>query len=214
LDRPALNPFEVDVRDTLSRRGLNLVAQYGSSGFWIDFAVSHPTQPGRYILALECDGATYHSSESARDRDRLRQEQLERLGWRFHRIWSSEWFYAKDTAVDKVLAAYQRALDDPTDGRPASRPPREPKSQPAETSSGSTAASSRTTPRPPVPRGLSIGRYTPSQLMRIVRWIESDDGLRTEDELVAETMAELGFTRRGSKIVERITTTVRYVRAT
>jgi hypothetical protein len=50
--------------------------------------------------------------------------------------------------------------------------------------------------------------------MRIVRWIESDDGLRTEDELVAETMAELGFTRRGSKIVERITTTVRYVRAT
>ena len=78
-EKPALNPFEVDVRDTLSRHGLKLVAQYGSSGYWIDYAVAHPTQPGRFILAIECDGATYHSSESARDRDRLRQEQGRRL---------------------------------------------------------------------------------------------------------------------------------------
>ena len=70
------------------------------SGYWIDYAVRHPTQPGRYVLAIECDGATYHSSESARDRDRLRQEQLERLGWRFHRIWSSDWFYNKESAVE------------------------------------------------------------------------------------------------------------------
>jgi len=76
VDKPALNPFEVDVRDTLVRQGLKLVAQYGTSGYWIDDVVAHPTQPGRYVLALECDGATYHSSESARDRDRLRQEQL------------------------------------------------------------------------------------------------------------------------------------------
>ena len=61
-DKPALNPFEVDVRDTLLRHGLKLTAQYGTSGYWIDFAVQHPTQPGHYILAIECDGATYHSS--------------------------------------------------------------------------------------------------------------------------------------------------------
>jgi very-short-patch-repair endonuclease len=89
LDKPALNPFEVDVRDTLARHGLKLTPQYGTSGYWIDFAVQHPAQPGRFVLAIECDGATYHSSQSARDRDRLRQEQLERQGWRFHRIWST-----------------------------------------------------------------------------------------------------------------------------
>lgn len=67
-DKPALNPFEADVRDTLTRSGLSLTPQYGASGCWIDFAVRHPLQPGRYVLALECDGATYHSSESARGR--------------------------------------------------------------------------------------------------------------------------------------------------
>src|SRR5262249_26066425 len=57
-DKPALNPFEVDVRDALLRRGLKLAPQYGTSGYWIDFAVQHPDQPGHYILAIECDGAT------------------------------------------------------------------------------------------------------------------------------------------------------------
>ena len=116
LDKPALNPFEVDVRDTLLRHGLKLTAQYGTSGYWIDFAVQHPAQPGRYVLAIECDGATYHSSHSARDRDRLRQEQLERQGWRFHRIWSTEWFHDKDACTEKAIAAYHDALRDADDG--------------------------------------------------------------------------------------------------
>jgi very-short-patch-repair endonuclease len=117
--KPALNPFEVDVRDTLSRHGLKLIAQYGSSGYWIDFAVAHPTQPGRHVLAIECDGATYHSSQSARDRDRLRQEQLERVGWRFHRIWSSDWFYNRDKCVvEKVIEAYRAAVESADRDRP------------------------------------------------------------------------------------------------
>ena len=121
-DKPALNPFEVDVRDTLLRHGLKLTPQYGTSGYWIDFAVQHPSQPGRYILAIECDGATYHSSQSARDRDRLRQEQLERQGWRFHRIWSTEWFQDKDTCAEKTIAAYQDAVRDADDTNQPRRP--------------------------------------------------------------------------------------------
>ena len=121
LDKPALNPFEVDVRDTLLRHGLKLTAQYGTSGYWIDFAVQHPLQPGRYVLAIECDGATYHSSHSARDRDRLRQEQLERQGWRFHRIWSTEWFHDKDACAEKAIAAYHDAVRAADNG---DRPPR------------------------------------------------------------------------------------------
>ncbi len=59
------------------------------------------------MLAIECDGATYHSSPTARDRDRLRQEQLERLGWRFHRIWSTDWFADPDAEVARVKGTYE-----------------------------------------------------------------------------------------------------------
>jgi very-short-patch-repair endonuclease len=120
-DKPALNPFEIDVRDTLLRHGLKLTPQYGTSGYWIDFAVQHPLQPGRFVLAIDCDGATYHSSRSARDRDRLRQEQLERQGWRFHRIWSTEWFHDKQACADKAVAAYHEAVRAADNGNPASR---------------------------------------------------------------------------------------------
>ncbi len=62
------------------------------------------------VLAIECDGASYHSSETARDRDRLRQEQLERLGWTFHRIWSQDWFRDKQRETDRAVAAYTMAV--------------------------------------------------------------------------------------------------------
>ena len=81
-----------------------------SSGYRIDFAAKHPTQPGRMVLAIECDGATYHSSATARDRDRLRQEHLERLGWRFHRIWSQDWFSDKQSEIDRAKRAYETAV--------------------------------------------------------------------------------------------------------
>ncbi len=200
LDKPALNPFETDVRDTLTRAGLKLVAQYGSSGCWIDYAVAHPLYQGRFVLAIECDGATYHSSESARDRDRLRQEQLERLGWRFHRIWSSDWYYNKDNPVARVLEAYERAVkaaDGETDAPPAPPPPNyEPIPSPA--------APARHEPRPRALRRNSIDDYTRSELVALVRWIESDDIVRTRDELLAATIQELGFQRRGSKIVAAV----------
>src|SRR6202008_1756311 len=97
----------------LTRAGIPLAAQYGASGYRIDFAAKHPTQPGRMVLAIECDGAAYHSSVSARDRDRLRQEHLERLGWRFHRIWSQDWFSDKQSEIDRAKHAYEAAVQAP-----------------------------------------------------------------------------------------------------
>ncbi|HYT26121.1 MAG TPA: AAA domain-containing protein, partial [Actinomycetota bacterium] len=78
---PAPDPFEIDVRDRLEAAGIPLAAKHGCSGYRIDFAARHPTRPGRFVLAIECDGASYHASPTARDRDRLRQDHLERLGW-------------------------------------------------------------------------------------------------------------------------------------
>ena len=84
--------FEVSLAEALSQRGYKCLPQVGVAGFYIDLAVIDPNNPARFLLGIECDGATYHSSKSARDRDRLRQEVLERLGWDIHRIWSTDWF--------------------------------------------------------------------------------------------------------------------------
>jgi very-short-patch-repair endonuclease len=223
-DKPALNPFEVDVRDTLLRRGLKLTAQYGSSGYWIDFAVQHPVQPGRYVLAIECDGATYHSSPSARDRDRLRQEQLERQGWRFHRIWSTEWFHDKDACAEDAVAAYNEAVRAADNGEPGGRPG----SQAATTlhsGQGESTAGLRTAyqgalsritpapgqrqgPRPQITAGLNIDAYSDTELVRLAHWIRTDDLLRTEDELLQEMMRELGFQRRGKNVVAKLTAAI------
>ncbi|MEZ5896740.1 MAG: DUF4011 domain-containing protein [Parvularculaceae bacterium] len=84
--------FEDYVIDQLKAMGCEPVPQVGSAGYFIDIGVKHPKWPYGYILAVECDGASYHSCRSARDRDRLRQQVLQRLGWKFHRIWSTDWF--------------------------------------------------------------------------------------------------------------------------
>lgn len=88
------SPFEAAIVDLLERNGYETHPQLGVSGYSIDIGVYHPEKPGEFLAAIECDGATYHSSRSARDRDRIRQEILESLGWRnrIHRIWSTDWF--------------------------------------------------------------------------------------------------------------------------
>jgi hypothetical protein len=83
------SPFEEDVAEVIQSFGFLADPQVGSAGFRIDMGIRHPEKPGTYILAVECDGATYHSALWARERDRLRQDVLEHLGWRFHRIWST-----------------------------------------------------------------------------------------------------------------------------
>lgn len=84
--------FEIAVSNSLRDAGFETEPQVGVAGFYIDLAVIDPGKPGRYLMGIECDGATYHSAKSARDRDRLRQSVLERLGWKIHRIWSTDWF--------------------------------------------------------------------------------------------------------------------------
>ena len=76
----------------LSTHGYECEPQLGVAGYFLDLAVKNPSNPEEYLLAVECDGATYHSAKSSRDRDRLRQQILESLGWKVHRIWSTDWF--------------------------------------------------------------------------------------------------------------------------
>lgn len=99
------SPFEQQVYEALLAKGLMLKKQVGVSGYRIDLAVVDPQQAGHFLLGIECDGAAYHRSFTARDRDRLRQEVLESLGWRIHRIWSRDWFENPAQEVTKVLKA-------------------------------------------------------------------------------------------------------------
>jgi hypothetical protein len=115
MDQPTLTgelpdtPFEEDVAEVVRSLGYLADPQVGSAGFRIDIGVRHPDQPGNYLLAIECDGATYHSALWARERDRLRQDVLEHLGWRFHRIWSTDWFYDRRTQIERLRAALEAA---------------------------------------------------------------------------------------------------------
>jgi hypothetical protein len=102
-------PFEADIAAEIRKLGYLVDHQVGSVGFLIDLGVRHPDRPGTFILAVECDGATYHSALWARERDRLRQEVLEHLGWKFHRIWSTDWFYRRAAELERLREALERA---------------------------------------------------------------------------------------------------------
>lgn len=195
------NEFELDIQEALSSEGIVLVPQLGCSTFRIDLAACHPTEPGRYVLAIECDGATYHSGYTARDRDRLRQQQLERLGWTFHRIWSTDWFLRRDEEIKRAVEAFHKAVaksdrrDQAAQDSSSAVPP------PPRPPEGEAATNGSRTPRTcPVPWRKSIDYYSNADLRTLLRWVKSDGKLRTNDELAQEIFKALPFARRGSKI--------------
>ncbi len=103
------SPFEEAVAAAIRGYGYDVDYQVGSDGFLIDLAVRDPSTEGSYVLAIECDGARYHSSYWARERDRMRQTLLEAKGWTFHRIWSTDWFNNPETETQKAIDAIRRA---------------------------------------------------------------------------------------------------------
>lgn len=103
LDAEPDSEFELDVQNALIDRGYIVDRQIGASGFRIDLAILNPKNNQEYLLGIECDGATYHSSYSARINDRLRQEILEGLGWKIYRVWSQHWISHKDAIVEDII---------------------------------------------------------------------------------------------------------------
>lgn len=104
------SPFEEAIYDFLQSKGYNVVTQVGCSGFRIDMAVKHPVERGKFAIGIECDGATYHSSRTARERDRLRQSILESMGWNIYRVWSTDWIKDPATEGAKLINAIEKAF--------------------------------------------------------------------------------------------------------
>lgn len=96
------SPFEKAVAAELSKKGWHVVSQIGVSAFRIDLGIVHPDAPGRFLAGVECDGATYHRSATARDRDKLREFVLRGLGWEIVRIWSTDWWIDAAGTAEKV----------------------------------------------------------------------------------------------------------------
>lgn len=126
------SPFEEDVANVLRDHGYTVVSQVGASSYRIDLGVVDPDNPGRFLLGIECDGAMYHSAKTARDRDKLREAALRKLGWRLHRIWSTDWWYHRESEIERLLTAVEHAR------QPVDDPPVEPK--PPEREDGTPSA--------------------------------------------------------------------------
>jgi very-short-patch-repair endonuclease len=206
--------FEEQVAAALQREGYDVRPQVGLAGFFIDLAVVDPKFPGRYVLGIECDGATYHSSRSTRDRDRLRQAVLEDHGWIIHRIWSTDWFNRRQEQLRKTVAAIEAAkaeLEARGDERsePASRAV---SIEIVSVDRGDAADISleRSIPKLSIPyqeatftvpcSNQQIHEMPTGTLAEIVRQVVSIEGPIHMDEIVARVRSLWGLQRAGNRI--------------
>jgi len=183
--------FEQAVADELVRRGLSVQRGVGLGGYTVDIAVLDPQRPGTYILGVECDGASYRSALTARDRDRLRRSVLEGLGWTLVRVWSAEWVRDREKQIRRIFAALEAAKN----------PQRKPPSVDVELE-----------PMAPVRRKLSkavefdsIENVPDPALNDAILASIVELGSMPMDDLVASVGKRLGFKRAGAKIRERVT---------
>ncbi len=212
------SPFESAVANMLRNKGWTVHNQVGCSGYRIDMAVVDPRAPGRYLLGVECDGASYHSGATARDRDRLRQHILEQLGWQLHRIWSTDWWFDAKSELEKLHARLEALLLEAEDSA-ADREAEEAEvleEAPAERVAGLAESSVATiennrelTEYVPVvvPGGKPDQFYEPAAIQVLkdsVQKVIGEEGPVLDSVLFKRVARAWGLERTGSKIVERI----------
>ena len=206
VDQPECDsPFEYEVEQALIAEGLTVRRQIGCCGFRIDLALIHPERPGRYVLGIECDGATYHGSKTARDRDRLRQEVLEGLQWKIVRVWSTDWVRDPRRQIQRIVSAYEDQLQQVEQGVAATAV--DPNlSQPTDSNEErpilKMPAAHREAP--------SLGYYSnidevPENVLRqaVVELLRRF-GQTNRDELLRAVARQLGFQRTGRRIQDRV----------
>ena len=199
--------FEQEVATALKQRGLVVRTQVGCSGYRIDLALVDPKNPGRFVLGIECDGATYHNSATARDRDRLRQEVLESLGWEIIRIWSTDWVRDPATQIDRAIAAFELSL-----AQSADSPTKPRRGKPMQSVSDMpTAKIVSNASITPVKPGVTYEKIedVPTEVIKdlIVTMLEQF-GSTNEDDLLIAVARKLNFQRTGVKIKAQITRSV------
>lgn len=215
------SPFEQEVLSALSARGVQLVPQVGVAGYRIDFGVTDSEVPGRFVCGIECDGVAYHSAESARDRDRLREEVLRGLGWELHRLWSTDWWHDRKRQTERLLSLIEasrqkakRAKASPPEGANAARaagtvtsdagipPPAQLSVTPRRMLTIPVFEPYRTATLPRQ-RGDLVDATTPT-IAGLCRGVLEVEGPVHDEVLRDRLMDAFGHRRAGGKIVERL----------
>ena len=214
--KAADSPFEMEVIEALRERNYQVEPQVGTAGYFIDIAVKDPDYPGRYVLAIECDGAAYHSSRSARDRDRLRQGVLEGLGWNFHRIWSTDWFRNPQQEITRAVAAIESARAKIAErGKVLPQVEPEPKHEIVRGSSPKEVVVSSSRPYvkariPPVSSMTELHQEKPERLMQMIRSVVEIEAPVHTSEVTRRIMEAYGVTRAGARITSAIEEAIRF----
>lgn len=213
--KAADSPFELEVIEALRERNYEVEPQVGTAGYFIDIAVKDPDYPGRYFLAIECDGAAYHSSRSARDRDRLRQGVLEGLGWNFHRIWSTDWFRNPQQEIIRAVAAIEAARARIAEGRHAlPQVATEPKHEivrgaPAEETVPSLSQPYVKARLTPVASMTELHQEKPERLMQMIRTVVEVEAPVHASEVTRRIMEAYGVARAGARITSVVDEAIR-----
>ena len=195
------SPFEAAVTEALRRKGWRVQPQIGVSAYRIDLGVVHPDHSGRYLAGIECDGAAYHSSAVARERDKVRQQVLEGLGWTLFRIWSTDWWTNKAAALETVDGQLRECLEQ--DRRRRKEDEAAPTVEPqtcevlggAEQIDGRYMRSSLET-FPADPESFHFPEYEP-RLTAMLDHVVATEGPIHEDVLVRRIARHHGFQRSG-----------------
>ncbi|MGY3450093.1 very-short-patch-repair endonuclease [Bradyrhizobium sp. USDA 4353] len=209
--------FEEQVAAKLRALGHDVKTQIGTAGFFVDLAIVDPDKPGRFLLGIECDGAQYHASRSARDRDRLRQNVLEAHGWVLHRIWSTDWFLRPKEETEKVLRAIEaakahwREIDEgvtETQSAPPADPqvatPESAEARPAEVAAQTPTAAPYEEVKLRVRREVEPHETSLTNMMRHVVEIVAVEGPVHESEIIVRIRSAWGLARAGNRIRDAV----------
>lgn len=105
--------FVDTVADFLRSKGYKISQFVGCSGYKIDIAVEYPSDVVQQFAAgIECDGFSYASARTTRDRDRLRGSVLKNMGWNMYRVWSAEWYKNPEIEGEKLIAFINSAIEE------------------------------------------------------------------------------------------------------
>lgn len=197
------SPFEESVVQTIRGWGYDVRPQVGVGSYRIDIGVKHPNKPGSFVLGVECDGAAYHSSRTARDRDRIRHDVLVGLGWRMHHIWGTDWYRKRGVEEERLRSAIQAAIEgrfDQEESRPGPRIEVEQRERPVR------VELDWTTPYEVSDHDLDVWYEdlgTPAALAGLTRFVQrvaEDEAPLHFDDLKARVRDAAGVARIGSAI--------------
>ncbi|SEH66760.1 Very-short-patch-repair endonuclease [Halopenitus malekzadehii] len=204
--------FEEAVYTALEKRGYDVVTQVQSSGYSIDLAIRHPEKPGKYVLGIECDGAAYHSSKTARDRDRTRQAVLEDLGWTIHRIWSPDWASNKERELDAIEERVSDVIDGIAPDGGASTvevQPVEVDAIPEDERGGiQDSLSDWQVPEVNTTRDRSFDDISRQSLTKVISWTISEYGPLPRETLFRTTISRWKISRLGKNIRQQLSDVV------